>query len=233
MDMSSLYVLKVVVGLVLGYLSGSVNYAIIVTRLVAGRDIRELGNRNPGTANVARSIGKGWATVVFFADLLKGFLAMLLVRCLLQPHAGSAAQTLAVAAVGIAAIAGHCKPVFFGFRGGGGIATAIGVYLFLIPVEIFVSMLVGFGLVSLFVRSPRYRLGRWTPIMFVTLAPFLTLVTSRLVNIPLTARVSVGGHPWHVIVGVFAISLFLVGMNLRVLGETFREQPEGTPPPGR
>jgi glycerol-3-phosphate acyltransferase PlsY len=231
--MSSLYVLKVVAGLVLGYLSGSVNYAIIVTRLVAGWDIRELGNRNPGTANVARNIGKGWAAIVFFADLLKGFLAMLLVRRLLLPDLGSAAQTLAVVTVGIAAIAGHCKPVFFHFRGGGGIATAIGVYLFLVPVEIFVSMLVGFGLVSLFVRSPRYRFGRWTPIMFVTLAPFLTLAASLLVNIPLTARVSIGGHPWQVIVGVFAISLFLVAMNLRVLGETFSDQPGGAPPPGR
>ena len=46
---------------VVGYLSGSVNYAIVVTRAVAGVDIRTLGNRNPGTANVSRNVGKGWA----------------------------------------------------------------------------------------------------------------------------------------------------------------------------
>jgi glycerol-3-phosphate acyltransferase PlsY len=47
--------------LILAYLSGSVNYAIIVTRLVIGKDIRTLGNKNPGTANVGRNVGKGWA----------------------------------------------------------------------------------------------------------------------------------------------------------------------------
>ena len=52
--------------LVLAYASGSVNYAIVVTRIVAGKDIRELGNKNPGTANVGRNLGRGWAAVVFF-----------------------------------------------------------------------------------------------------------------------------------------------------------------------
>ena len=63
--------LKAAAALALGYLSGSVNYAILVTRLVLRQDIRELGNKNPGTANVARNVGKGWAALVFFADLLK------------------------------------------------------------------------------------------------------------------------------------------------------------------
>jgi len=217
--MSVADVLKAAAALALGYLSGSVSYAILVTRLVLRRDIRELGNKNPGTANVARNVGKGWAAVVFFADLLKGFLPMLLVRLLLFP-ADTALATFVTVAAGLAAITGHCKPVFFGFRGGGGIATAIGVYLFFVPVELFASMLVGFGLVMLFVKSTRYRFGRWTPIMFVALTPLATLALSLWVDIPLIASVSLGGHSWPVVAAVFAISIFLILMNLRVLRET-------------
>ena len=217
--MSVADVLKAAAALALGYLSGSVSYAILVTRLVLRRDIRELGNKNPGTANVARNVGKGWAAVVFFADLLKGFLPMLLVRLLLFP-ADTALAAFVTVAAGLAAITGHCKPVFFGFRGGGGIATAIGVYLFFVPVELFASMLVGFGLVMLFVKSTRYRFGRWTPIMFVALTPLATLALSLWVDIPLIASVSLGGHSWPVVAAVFAISIFLILMNLRVLRET-------------
>ncbi|MBN1837719.1 MAG: glycerol-3-phosphate acyltransferase [Spirochaetales bacterium] len=216
------FVVELLVSLAAAYLCGSVNYAIIVTRLVSGQDIRELGNRNPGTANVARSIGKGWAAVVFFADLFKGLLPVLLARRAVFPD-GGALQTLALAAVGIAAIAGHCRPVFFGFRGGGGIATAVGVYLFFIPAELIISMLAGFAAVMLFVRRVRFRLGRWIPIIFVATAPVLTLVLSLLVRVPLPGGISIGGHAWPVVAAVFAISLFLIAMNRRLLAGTFRE----------
>jgi glycerol-3-phosphate acyltransferase PlsY len=218
--MNNLFAVKLGASLLVGYLSGSVNYAIIVTRIVSGRDIRELGNRNPGTANVARSIGKGWAAVVFFADLFKGLVPMLLARWLLFPET-TALQTFTVTAVGIAAIAGHCKPVFFRFRGGGGIATAVGVYLFFIPVELIASMLVGFALVLLFVRKVRFRIGRWTPMMFVTIVPFLTLILSLAVEVELFGPVSIGGHPWYVVTAIFVVSLFLLGMNWRLLAGTF------------
>ena len=209
----------------MAYLSGSVNYAIIVTRLAAGRDIRELGNRNPGTANVARSIGKGWAALVFFADLLKGLLPMLLARWLFFAE-GGAPQTLALTAIGIAAITGHCKPLFFGFRGGGGIATSVGVYLFFIPAELVVSMLLGFALVMLFVKKARFRMGRWIPMMFVAISPFLTLAMSLLVDVPLFGGLRIGGHPWHEVAAVFAVSFFLLGMNWRLLAGTFQEYGE-------
>ena len=221
--MHRVFVLSLAASLALGYLSGSVNYAIIVTRLAAGVDIRELGNRNPGTANVARHIGRGWAAVVFFADLFKGFLPMLVARKLFFPG-GTASQTLALAAVGIAAIAGHCRPAFFRFRGGNGIATAVGVYLFFVPVELVGSMLAGFALVMLFVRNVRFRFGLWIPIMFVTILPFLTMAVSLAIDIPLVGAVSIGGHPWPVVAGVFAVSLFLLGINRRLLGRALRER---------
>ena len=83
-------------------------------------------------------------------------------------------------------------------------------------------MLIGFALVMLFVRSTRYRYGRWTPIMFVALTPLATLALSLWVDVPLLGSVSIGGHSWHTVAAVFAISIFLILMNLRVLRETFR-----------
>ena len=202
-----------IVGLVAaGYLSGSVNYAILVTRLVARRDIRELGNRNPGTANVARSIGKAWAVPVYFGDLLKGLIPMLLVR--LFVFTGDAAlDLLVIAAVGIAAIGGHCRPVFHGFRGGGGMATSMGVFLFFIPIEFVACMLLSALFVMLFIRHAEFRVGRAIPITFVTVTPFATLVLNPFVNVSLGAHITIGGHPWYVLLIAFAVSLFILAMN--------------------
>ncbi len=211
------------------YLSGSVNYAIIVTWLVRRRDIRTLGNRNPGTANVARSVGRGWAVVVFAADLAKGLAPLILARRWFLAG-GGALDTLLLAAVGLSAIAGHCWPLFFGFRGGGGIATSIGVYAFFVPAEFFMSVLLGFFAVMLFVRGVRFRLGRWTPILFVTITPFLTLALNWTVRLELPAGMALGGHPWYFVATAFAISFFILGMNVPVMGRALRDL-RGLPAP--
>jgi acyl-phosphate glycerol 3-phosphate acyltransferase len=205
--------------LAVGYLSGSVNYAIIVTRARTGADIRELGNRNAGTANVGRTIGRGWGAMVYFCDFAKALLPLLAARLLFFTDLGPA-STLALFAVGMAAIVGHCRPVFFGFRGGGGIATSMPVYLFFIPVEFTASVLLAALLVALFVRHVEFRLGRWVPILFVTIAPFLTLGLNKALSIPLTRRLSIGGHPWSVLVGVLATSVLILIFNTRILRES-------------
>jgi glycerol-3-phosphate acyltransferase PlsY len=99
-----------------GSLSGPVSYAIIIAWLVMGRNIRTMGNCNPGTANVGRSVGKGWAALVFGLDLLKGLGPMLLARHLLLPGA-SWWEGFLLAGVGMAAILGHCRPVPLLFSG--------------------------------------------------------------------------------------------------------------------
>lgn len=109
------------------YLFGSVNYAILITRRVAGVDIRSLGTRNAGTANVGRNAGKLWAALVLLLDILKGLIPLLLAKSFLFPGSGWR-DTLALFAVGIAAVGGHCRPVFHRFKGGGGIATSLGIY---------------------------------------------------------------------------------------------------------
>lgn len=103
-----------------GYLLGSVSSAIIVCSLLGLPDPRTGGSGNPGATNVLRLGGKKAAAVTLFGDWLKGLLP------LLAAHAVDAAPPV-FAATGLAAFLGHLYPVFFGFRGGKGVATALGV----------------------------------------------------------------------------------------------------------
>jgi glycerol-3-phosphate acyltransferase PlsY len=198
-----------------GYLFGSINFAILLTRMRTGNDIRQLGNRNPGTPNVGRTLGRGWGALVLLGDVLKCLLPMLAGRLLFFPGS-DAASILAVYAIGCAAIAGHCRPVFHGFRGGGGVATSLPVYLFFIPVEFAFSMALG-GLVTfLFVRNVSFRVGRWLPMIFITIAPFVALAASLTVSVPLGGIARIGGHPWSVLVGVSATTLVVHAFNIRL-----------------
>jgi glycerol-3-phosphate acyltransferase PlsY len=120
MDMTMLTTAALVLG---AYLLGSVSSAIIVCRIMGLPDPRTQGSNNPGATNVLRiggSKARPAAAVTLAGDMLKGVLPML------GAHALGAAP-LALALVGIAAFVGHLFPVFFGFRGGKGVATALGV----------------------------------------------------------------------------------------------------------
>ena len=116
------------IALVLGaYLLGSISSAVIVCRLMGLPDPRTLGSNNPGATNVLRIGGtkaKRAAGITLLGDSLKGLLPMLATH-LLGPLVSGGSLTLA--AVGLAAFLGHLYPVFFGFRGGKGVATALGV----------------------------------------------------------------------------------------------------------
>jgi glycerol-3-phosphate acyltransferase PlsY len=103
-----------------GYLFGSISTAIIVCRLMGLPDPRTQGSRNPGATNVARIGGKKAAALTLFGDMLKGLAPVLLAHAL---HA----DVPILAATALAAFLGHLYPVFFGFQGGKGVATALGV----------------------------------------------------------------------------------------------------------
>lgn len=111
--------------LIFAYLLGSVSTAIIVCQLLGLPDPRSEGSRNPGTTNVLRIGGKGPAILTLVGDMLKGVVAVLIAKYGLHLDA----QWLA--AVGFAAFLGHLYPVFFGFEGGKGVATALGVLVVL------------------------------------------------------------------------------------------------------
>jgi glycerol-3-phosphate acyltransferase PlsY len=102
------------------YLLGSVSSAVIVCRLLGLPDPRTEGSNNPGATNVLRIGGKKAAAITLIGDSLKGFLPVL------AGHLLGVSVTL-LAATGLAAFLGHLYPVFFGFRGGKGVATALGV----------------------------------------------------------------------------------------------------------
>lgn len=104
------------------YLIGSVSSAIIICRLMGLPDPREQGSGNPGATNVMRIGGKKAAAITLLGDLLKGLIPVYAANIL-----GVSAEFLA--ATGLAAFIGHLYPIYFGFKGGKGVATSIGVLL--------------------------------------------------------------------------------------------------------
>jgi len=106
------------------YLLGSLSFAVIVSRLMGLNDPRSYGSKNPGATNVLRSGSKKAAILTLLLDAFKGWLPVALVLTY-GPEHGAVAGLAALA--GLAAFLGHLYPVFFGFAGGKGVATAVGV----------------------------------------------------------------------------------------------------------
>ena len=106
----------------LAYCFGSISSAIIVSKLMSLPDPRSSGSNNPGATNVLRLGGKKAAAITLIGDLLKGLIPMLIAKALTD-------NSITIALVGLGAFLGHLYPVFFGFKGGKGVATATGVFI--------------------------------------------------------------------------------------------------------
>jgi acyl phosphate:glycerol-3-phosphate acyltransferase len=115
-----------VLAAIAAYLTGSLSFAVIVSRVMGLNDPRTYGSKNPGATNVLRSGSKPAAVATLLLDAVKGWLPVMLVKWFGQPY-GLGDGTLAM--VGLAAFLGHLYPVFFRFQGGKGVATAAGVLL--------------------------------------------------------------------------------------------------------
>jgi glycerol-3-phosphate acyltransferase PlsY len=115
--------------LVLAYLIGSVDFAVVVGRMY-GVDIHQVGSGNPGTSNVMRTLGRWPAAMVFIGDTLKGVIAAAIGTVL----AGEGPASAWTFAAGLMAVLGHCYPLFHRFRGGKGVATGGGVLMFAVPI---------------------------------------------------------------------------------------------------
>lgn len=151
------------------YLLGSISFAVIVSRAFGLADPRSYGSGNPGATNVLRSGRKAAALLTLLLDAFKGVLPVLAVRGL-APELGEPL----VAAVALAAFLGHLYPVFFGFQGGKGVATAAGAIFALNPV-LGLATLASFAMVVGFTRfvslgsmvaavfAPFYQLLIWGP----------------------------------------------------------------------
>ena len=112
---------------IIAYLIGSVNFSVIFSKKFAGFDVREKGSGNAGTTNMLRSVGKKAAAITLICDILKGVVAIGI--AILFGYIPEMNKELLLQIAGVAVILGHTFPVFFGFKGGKGVATSLGVLL--------------------------------------------------------------------------------------------------------
>lgn len=134
-------VLATVIAGVVGYLVGAIPFGLLVGRLAGVDDVRKYGSGKTGFTNSLRTMGIKWAVLVVLGDATKGAAAVAIGRYLLdEPAAGALA--------GAAAVFGHVFPIWAGFRGGRGVATAFGAFLVVSPVVALVIL--GASLVILF-----------------------------------------------------------------------------------
>ncbi len=119
--------MKEILLIALAYLIGSVSFAYLFTLFLTGQDIRQIGTKNPGAANVARNVGKKWGILVWLGDTLKGAGSMAIAKSF------GITNEILLTFIGIAAILGHCYSIFLKFKGGKGVSTMGGVMLYLAP----------------------------------------------------------------------------------------------------
>jgi acyl phosphate:glycerol-3-phosphate acyltransferase len=118
----------------IAYLIGSVPTGVIFSRLFGQGDLQRRGSRNIGATNVSRVMGKKWGILTLLGDGLKGMVAVWIGQWGLSGFAGFSAYPLALIALG--AFIGHCFPVYLGFKGGKGVATALGIFLVFSPLVV-------------------------------------------------------------------------------------------------
>lgn len=125
--------LALVMSAAAGYLLGSINCAILISRLIYKQDVRELGSGNAGMTNVARNFGKKGAMLTLGVDVSKGILAVWAGRWLIMLLCPGIETMYGAYIGGIFAILGHMFPLYFGFKGGKGVAVSGGVIIALQP----------------------------------------------------------------------------------------------------
>lgn len=109
---------------IIAYLIGSVNFSILISKKMAGFDVREKGSGNAGTTNMLRSVGKKAAAITLLCDILKGVVAIA-ISIILGNIIKESNKELLLQVAGIAVVIGHTFPIFFGFKGGKGVATSL------------------------------------------------------------------------------------------------------------
>ena len=114
---------------IVAYLIGSINFSVIISKKMAGFDVREKGSGNAGSTNVLRTVGKKAALITLVCDIFKGIISVLIALLVGKIAGESANSAIVVEIAALAVVIGHTFPVFFGFRGGKGVATSLGVIL--------------------------------------------------------------------------------------------------------
>ena len=128
-------VLLYIILIIASYLLGAIPTGVILAKAFAGRDIRQEGSGNIGATNVTRVLGKKVGALTLVGDLLKGFIPVWA-----GYHLVSSLEVVCL--MGLAAFLGHLFPIYLGFKGGKGVATALGVFLYLSPIVILIEVII-------------------------------------------------------------------------------------------
>jgi glycerol-3-phosphate acyltransferase PlsY len=146
--------------IIFAYLLGSIPTGLLLSRALAGKDPRHEGSQNIGATNVMRTAGKALGAMTLIGDCLKGLIPVCIAFGLVQSQAW-------VAAVALTAFLGHCFPIYLGFKGGKGVATALGIYLPLTPLAV---------LVNIFLFASAFGLSRMVSVGSLTAAIAMPLL---------------------------------------------------------
>lgn len=188
-------VLATVLAAAAAYLLGSISFAVIVSRCLYHQDVRQFGSGNAGMTNILRTYGKKAAALTLAGDFLKGVVAVLAGRLIFAAFGVSLFDGAYVA--GLFALLGHLYPVYFGFRGGKGILTSIGIIAVINPI-VFAGLLV-LGLPLIFIT----RIVSVGSIAGAVSFPFLTLLVDYFT----------GGISWLDFFFSMVIALLVIWMH--------------------
>lgn len=142
----------VIAAVIIAYLLGSINFAVIFANIFLKKDVRELGSGNAGTTNVMRTAGFLPGALTFICDALKGFAACFIGKMLFIHAFPDTIPWIYVAYMcGVACMIGHVFPIFFRFKGGKGVATSVGIFAVCCPIAIVIGLTV-FALMTLITK---------------------------------------------------------------------------------
>ena len=196
-----------------GYFIGSILFAYIITKLVTGKDIREIGNKNPGASNTMRNVGSAAGVAVTVLDMLKSFVPLTLARLFIF-KGDTVFDWIALFLIGMAAVLGHCRPFWMGFKkGGGGMATTIGVWGFFAPAEFLIALIFGTVIAFTVMKKAEFKFGRWAQVFGIILTPFVILILNLFIDIPLFWHISIGGHSPGILIGAFLLGFEMLALN--------------------
>jgi glycerol-3-phosphate acyltransferase PlsY len=119
----------IVIGII-AYLIGSISFSVIISKKMAGFDVREKGSKNAGSTNVLRTVGKKAAVITLLCDVLKGVVAVL-IAYIVGKFVDNVDRAILVQVAALCVVIGHTFPIFFKCKGGKGVATSLGIVLLL------------------------------------------------------------------------------------------------------
>lgn len=162
----------------IAYFLGSIPTSVIIGKLFFKTDIRTQGSGNTGATNALRTLGVKVGIVVLIIDLFKGVAAILIAKSMMQSDSNENTANLVVALSGMVVIIGHVFSIWLGFKGGKGVATAAGVFIALMPLNLLFCLVLFVGIVAI---SKYVSLGS---IIAVTVLFLIELISQYLTDYP-------------------------------------------------